>query len=244
MPPHQFLGYALFQQFFQRKLSLGLLTAAVILTGCASTGSQQTSMLIDSDFAELDANFDSQYDFSIESDPLAALLAKRHTSDIAIFQGQSRRGQKQNFSTPNDSVEAMGFANTALSFLGVKYRMGGTTPTTGFDCSGLVSYAAEKSLGLKLPRTSADLAKAGESIKQTELQKGDLVFFNTLGRRFSHVGIYLGEGKFVHSPRTGSVVRVESMHTNYWKKRYNGARRLAANTPESTVDSPRLRSAK
>lgn len=240
MPPHQLTGFNLLQQIFQRKLSVGLLTAAVILTGCASTGNQQTSMLIDSDFAELD----SQYDFSIESDPLAAILAKRHSSDIAIFQGQSRRDQKQNISIPDDSEEAMGFANTALSFLGVKYRMGGTSPSSGFDCSGLVSYAAEKSLGLKLPRTSADLAKAGESINQTELQKGDLVFFNTRGRRYSHVGIYLGDGKFVHSPRTGSVVRVESMHTNYWKKRYNGARRLAAVTPESNADNPRLRSTK
>jgi cell wall-associated NlpC family hydrolase len=117
--------------------------------------------------------------------------------------------------------------------LGIKYRFGGETPNTGFDCSGLVSYAAEKSLGLKLPRSSAEMAREGESVKTSELRKGDLVFFNTRGHRNSHVGIYLGNKQFVHAPRAGAVVRVESMDIAYWKKRYNGARRLAANsTPD------------
>src|SRR5690606_26993730 len=124
-------------------------------------------------------------------------------------------------------------ASTALSVLGIKYLYGGDTPDTGFDCSGLVTYAAEKSLGLKLPRTSADQAKLGQSIKRDELKTGDLVFFNTRGRRFSHVGIYLGDRKFVHAPRTGSVVRIESMDVSYWQKRYNGARRLAVNTTQA-----------
>src|SRR3546814_870695 len=122
---------------------------------------------------------------------------------------------------------------TALSVLGIKYRYGGEAPNTGFDCSGLVIYAAEKSLGLKLPRRSAEIAQEGISVKRNELKRGDLVFFNTRGHRFSHVGIYLGNREFVHAPRTGAVVRVESMDVAYWKKRYNGARRLAAT---DTVD--------
>lgn len=87
---------------------------------------------------------------------------------------------------------------------------------------------AEKSLGLQLPRRSAEMARLGQSIKRNELQKGDLVFFNTSGKRNSHVGIYLGDNKFVHAPSTGSVVRVEDMTIAYWNKRYNGARRLAS----------------
>src|SRR3546814_3744724 len=82
-------------------------------------------------------------------------------------------------------------ASTALSVLGIKYRYGGEAPNTGFDCSGLVIYAAEKSLGLKLPRRSAEIAQEGISVKRNELKRGALVFFNTRGHRFSHVGIYL-----------------------------------------------------
>jgi len=113
----------------------------------------------------------------------------------------------------------------ALEHLGVRYRWGGTDPKRGFDCSGLVVYAA-RSLGLQLPRTAATQARVGATVKKSELQAGDLVFFNTRGHRYSHVGIYAGDGNFIHAPRTGAVVRVESMQSSYWKKRYTGARRL------------------
>jgi len=121
-------------------------------------------------------------------------------------------------------------ARTALTQLGIKYRYGGKTPDTGFDCSGLVVYAAEQSLGLKLPHHAATLARLGVAVKRKDLREGDLVFFNTRGRKFSHMGIYLGENQFVHAPRTGAVVRVERMDTAYWQKRYNGARRLDTET--------------
>lgn len=245
MPPHPLSRFPFFKQYGKNFLSIGLMTATLVLTGCASTGTQQqASLLIDAEFAELDEVLHPNYEFGVESDPLGSLLAKRQRSDITLLSKPATRRSSAQVSVPQDT-EAKGFANTALSFLGVKYRFGGDAPSTGFDCSGLVSYAASKSLGLKLPRTSADLAKQGESVSRGELQKGDLVFFNTRGQRFSHVGIYLGEGKFVHSPRSGSVVRVESMHTNYWKKRYNGARRLAAAaSEEATADNPRLKSTK
>jgi hypothetical protein len=116
--------------------------------------------------------------------------------------------------------------STAMRFLGVKYRFGGDTPKEGFDCSGLVAYAAEKSLGLKLPRSARDQAQAGTSVDRGDLRRGDLVFFNTLGRRYSHVGIYLGDHKFVHAPRSGASIRVDDMDMAYWRSRYNGARRL------------------
>jgi len=130
--------------------------------------------------------------------------------------------QQQPFTIP----DAHRLAHAALTHLGVKYRYGGKTPHMGFDCSGLVVYAAKQSLGITLPHYTASLARVGISIKRTELQIGDLVFFNTRGRRFSHMGIYLGDHQFVHAPRTGAVVRVERMNTPYWQQRYNGARRL------------------
>lgn len=120
----------------------------------------------------------------------------------------------------------------ALSFVGVSYRHGGESPETGFDCSGLVRHVFRESLGLLLPRTSRDISRMGETVHRDELQPGDLVFFNTLRRGFSHVGIYLGEHRFVHAPATGGEVRIEDMRQRYWVKRFNGARRIAATDSE------------
>lgn len=117
-------------------------------------------------------------------------------------------------------------ANQALNQLGINYRWGGKSPDTGFDCSGLVVYSAQRSLGLKLPPRADDIAKFGDKVNKKDLQVGDLVFFNTLGTRYSHVGVYLGQNKFVHAPTRGSVVRVEDMTLRYWTARYTGARRL------------------
>lgn len=117
-------------------------------------------------------------------------------------------------------------ANQALNQLGIRYKWGGKSPETGFDCSGLIVYSAQRSLGLKLPPRADDIAKFGDVVSKKDLQVGDLVFFNTLGTRFSHVGVYLGQDKFVHSPTRGSVVRIEDMTQRYWTARYTGARRL------------------
>jgi cell wall-associated NlpC family hydrolase len=116
---------------------------------------------------------------------------------------------------------------TALNFLGVPYRRGGNTPDGGFDCSGFTRQVFETSLGLVLPRRADEQAKARGlvAVKRDELQPGDLVFFNTLRRTFSHVGIYVGEGRFIHAPKPGGEVRVESMNFAYWAKRFTGARR-------------------
>ena len=116
----------------------------------------------------------------------------------------------------------------AMGFLGVPYKRGGNTADTGFDCSGFVRAIYEQSVGLLLPRRAEQQAAATQRIDKTELQPGDLVFFNTLQRAFSHVGIYVGEGKFIHSPKPGAQVRVESMGVNYWSSRFDGARRVAA----------------
>ena len=114
----------------------------------------------------------------------------------------------------------------AMGLLGVPYKKGGTSEDKGFDCSGFVRYMYEKSVGLVLPRRAEEQAKVTEEISRSELKPGDLVFFNTLKRTFSHVGIYVGDGKFIHAPRPGKAVRVDDMREAYWQKRFNGARRV------------------
>lgn len=114
----------------------------------------------------------------------------------------------------------------ALQHIGIRYRYGGTSPDNGFDCSGLVHYSAMESLGLRLPRRSVEIARSGKPVKRQELAVGDLVFFNTLGARYSHVGIYVGSDMFVHAPSSGGVVRVENMNSPYWNKRFTGGRRI------------------
>nr|WP_310734325.1 C40 family peptidase [Ideonella livida] len=116
---------------------------------------------------------------------------------------------------------------TAMDFIGVRYRRGGNSADAGFDCSGFTRHIFENSIGLVLPRRAAEQANAPGllSIPLEDLKPGDLVFFNTLRATFSHVGIYIGDGKFIHAPRTGAAVRVEDMRDAYWAKRFNGARR-------------------
>ncbi|MCC6218508.1 MAG: C40 family peptidase [Aquabacterium sp.] len=122
---------------------------------------------------------------------------------------------------------ASSLVTSAMDFLGVPYKLGGTSRETGFDCSGFTRHVFENSVGLVLPRRSAEQANSPDLIpvKQSELKPGDLVFFNTLRRTFSHVGIYIGDNKFIHSPRTGASVRVEDIRVGYWQKRFDGARR-------------------
>lgn len=138
--------------------------------------------------------------------------------------------------TPTDSAPAGLGAEVvlrALSLLGVKYRFGGNTPESGLDCSGLVRLVFQDTIGAVLPRRSEEISRVGGTIGASELQPGDLVFFNTLRRAFSHVGIYIGNNQFVHAPSTGGLIRVERLDGSYWAGRFDGARRLV--TPEATV---------
>ena len=126
---------------------------------------------------------------------------------------------------------------TAMNFLGVPYRRGGSSADEGFDCSGFTRHVFENSLGLLLPRRADQQAQASSlaQVQREELRPGDLVFFNTMRRAFSHVGIYVGDGKFIHSPRAGGEVRIEDMRQAYWAKRFNGARRADLVAAEASL---------
>ena len=115
----------------------------------------------------------------------------------------------------------------ALSLRGTRYRAGGTSPETGFDCSGFVGYLYRDIVGFELPRSANEIWRFGRPVERTDLRPGDLVFYNTLRRPFSHVGIYLGDNQFVHAPASGGSVRVVNMDERYWAARWNGAKRVA-----------------
>ena len=114
----------------------------------------------------------------------------------------------------------------ASEMLGTRYRYGGKSPATGFDCSGLVAHVFERAWGLSLPHNAHAQSKVGTPVKRVALVPGDLVFYNTRNRPYSHVGIYVGEGRFLHAPRPGARVRIENLDTKYWRARFNGARRM------------------
>lgn len=126
---------------------------------------------------------------------------------------------------------ASGLVLSAMNFLGVRYTRGGKSVESGFDCSGFTRHIFELSVGMVLPHRADEQARLSSllPINKTELKPGDLVFFNTMKRTFSHVGIYVGEGKFIHSPRVGGAVRVEDMREASWAKRFTGARRADLN---------------
>jgi len=128
--------------------------------------------------------------------------------------------------TPADPAAANAVTLRAISLVGTPYRYGGNTPDTGFDCSGLVNYVFRDMLDLRLPRSSGDLARAqGPKIAPERLAAGDLVFFADRGVVY-HVGIYVGEGRFVHAPSTGGSVRLDRLDGHYWRDHYSGAKRV------------------
>jgi len=135
----------------------------------------------------------------------------------------------------NMSDTASGLVVNAMGLLGVPYRAGGTSESTGFDCSGFVRTIFERSIGLVLPRRAKDQAEVTQNVDVKDLKPGDLVFYHTLRQAFSHVGIYIGDGKFIHSPRPGHQVRIEDMRDAYWAKRFDGARRVKELIPNAVT---------
>ncbi len=125
--------------------------------------------------------------------------------------------------------------STALSSLGVRYRRGASDPAVGFDCSGFVRHVYLQAMGLMLPHNAYSMSLHGQSVGLNDLRPGDLVFFNTLKHQFSHVGIYLGDNRFIHAPSAGKTVQVDTLDDSYWSRHFTGARRLDTPPPEAGV---------
>ena len=149
----------------------------------------------------------------------AAALELPATRDIPEID----RAPAENSLRPSPSPDAL---FTALAALGIDYRYGGRSPATGFDCSGLVAHVYRDAFGITIPAQTGAQSRLGKPIELPHIETGDLVFYNTLGQPNTHVGIYIGDNRFIHAPRTGAAVRIESMRSTYWKTRFNGARRL------------------
>jgi cell wall-associated NlpC family hydrolase len=160
---------------------------------------------------------------SRNEDKLGELIAR-----LATEHASAERPSKSNGSGNLQDItnRAGDLVMHALGMLGINYKRGGDTPESGLDCSGMVRYVFKQALGHELPRSAAEISQVGVQINPSDLQPGDLVFYNTMKNNFSHVGIYLGDGKFIHSPSAGGQVRIESMSLAYWTKRFNGARRM------------------
>ncbi|MFT5590177.1 MAG: cell wall-associated NlpC family hydrolase [Bradyrhizobium sp.] len=161
----------------------------------------------------------------ISSALLVAACASATTSLAADISAPPKSVALARLQTLSDRASEL--ALSALGLIGIRYRMGGDTAESGLDCSGLVRLVFQEAWGETLPRTALEISRVGEKVDSHDMQPGDLVFYNTLRRGFSHVGIYLGDNKFIHSPSAGGEVRIESMDIGYWKKRFNGARRIS-----------------
>ena len=134
-------------------------------------------------------------------------------------------------SAPSPVTPSEELAQQALAAIGVAYRRGGESPGAGFDCSGLVVHVYREALGVTLPHNTLAQSKVGRPVRRGELRPGDLVFYNTRHRKYSHVGLYLGDGRFIHAPKPGASVRVERMSVGYWARRFDGARRIDPQAP-------------
>ena len=170
---------------------------------------------------------------------LAVALPGIASAQSATHQNALARTAKEAATTAWNGAQDV--AIYALGLIGVDYRYGGETPESGVDCSGLVRYVFQQVTGVTLPRTSKELSRLGNKVASADLAPGDLVFFNTRRLPFSHVGIYLGDNRFIHAPSTGSEVEISRLSETYWQQHFNGARRLVGVMPSlvpSAVAAP------
>lgn len=203
----------------QRTVLHSLARAAVgIAIVCGATVSN--GVLADTVFKDTDARIDAR-------------------ADVTDAHPEGKRGLLSSMmnSTSNVATKAGDLVMNALGLIGVRYRFGGNSPESGLDCSGFVRYVFNDTFGFMLPRRSVEMSQVGTTVAVNELRPGDLVFFNTMRHTFSHVGIYIGDNKFVHAPSTGSKIRVDDMRASYWVTRYNGARRIDDSARVSTENT-------
>ncbi|OYW79520.1 MAG: hypothetical protein B7Z19_05005 [Polynucleobacter sp. 32-46-5] len=148
-------------------------------------------------------------------------------SGCGTFSAKSNTAKVSKFKQ-DTSVGTEDISIAAIGLVGVPYRYGGNTPKGGFDCSGLIAYVYNKSANIKLPRTIQEMSNRGRSVDSGPPAPGDLVFFNTTGAKYSHAGIYVGQGRFVHAPSAGGTVRLEYITKPYWAARFTEARRFSS----------------
>jgi len=168
----------------------------------------------------------------LDNDALERLIRERtgrggHSNNAPAPSRQSSSAGSRASSGSQD--EAGDLIMNAMSLIGLSYRFGGNSPTQGLDCSGFMQYIFKRSMGITLPRTSAEMATVGQRVDRANLKPGDMVFFGA-GGRVSHVGMYIGNDRFIHAPRTGRDIEITSMNGTYWKNRYITARRVDRST--------------
>lgn len=173
----------------------------------------------------------------------AATPAEAPAAKTPARETRSGKTSKQ-LADPEATAAVQDLLLSAMGLIGVRYKYGGNTPESGLDCSGFIRYVFQTTVNISLPRTAFSMAQLGQPTEKSELKPGDLVFFNTLGRQFSHVGIYLGDNRFIHSPRTGRSVEIVDMRDRYWTSRWNGARRMHGLNGEEIDTSQLLVAAK
>lgn len=150
------------------------------------------------------------------------------SGEMAQFNPSSSNFSSSNFSVAPSSPTVQGLIAKAKTLIGLPYRFGGTSPVSGFDCSGFMQYIYKHTANVDLPRRSEDMASVGQRISREALKAGDMVFFKTHGSAISHVGMYIGENRFIHAPRTGKSIEITSLGNSYWTKTYATARRVLA----------------
>jgi cell wall-associated NlpC family hydrolase len=201
-------------------LRTAVLTLALVACACAhaaGTGDDLDSFLVSKGLATPTA-----------ATPTSPSTTANLPLDFAPMARQPQPAETTEAPAPRALTDRMSeLVVSAMGAIGIPYRRGGNSYEAGFDCSGFVRAVYNQTLGLLLPRQAAQQAAATQTIDRDQLQPGDLVFFNTLRRDYSHVGIYVGDHKFIHSPKPGAAVRIEDMRMNYWNRRFDGARRVA-----------------
>ncbi|HEX5372232.1 MAG TPA: C40 family peptidase [Aquabacterium sp.] len=198
-----------------RNLAFGVI--CLLLAAAASAQNATPTGLPDAASERLESSANDEH-----SDPVTRFLSDKGLLDTRPVTELASQMRDKASDLASDLVIS------AMDFLGVPYRRGGQSKDAGFDCSGFTRHVFERSIGMVLPRRAAEQASMPGmmSVNKAELKPGDLVFFNTLRHTFSHVGIYIGDNKFIHSPRAGGSVRIEDMRLAYWQQRFDGARRV------------------
>ena len=155
---------------------------------------------------------------------LAAVLLVLLAACGSVPPGPEQRPERAPVTRPESSDKGNEVMLFALGLLDTGYRFGGKNPEAGLDCSGMVAYIYDKAAGIEVRGSAADIARRGRAINRDDLRPGDLVFFNTLGRSYSHVGVYIGNDRFVHAPSSGGRVRIDALGQRYYAQRFEAAR--------------------